>query len=762
MKPQTSYSDDSFSDDDVDIVAELRKREQTQTEMTQMAKAHQEQQQVNTQRQYTQREPGAVSKDELYLITGKVSVLEGQLEQLRREQQKRIDEIKRSYEEKLMEKDHTLEERTTVIKDQQEYIQQLKDKDEFLTIDENPTRSGMGNKRRRLERTLTEGELTTETTIAKPGSTNTNSIESSRLRSTSVAAEPSTPSVYVVNQTSWYEDERSIFTEAISSYVIPGTYKSTLDYLADITSKFNYNYLEFHLIKGETSFKSAILKFLIEFDDKHRIDNLISKFLSIIFNYIEECLDEGNNYLLPVPFFLSLINFSLNYKPKAISDSLIELATKKIVKILKNYSNILTSEIDYFSLPDSKEIMSYFTNDDMMDYSFIEKPMHLKILEVFCALFSMDILNSLGSLASFKMQTFKNSKVIYAFWTNLPSTLFFNFFQILTPPNFTNIAIEILLNSTFDNGNFAYTFKKDRDGQNINSNLLRLLVKSIDTISIRKQFDIHSLNYSIGNNYASKLIDLISPKLDNFSSGNKIESFCARAHSCETYASILNNSNRNYSKDEQLYLCYKLKLLDLFENLLVLNESINYELTKDDLFEKICNLMNKEQQLIFEQPRSVNIELRIDLISKCLLLIKYLINDLNISIPMPSLISKQLIICLLRIGANNMRDFSWNFVWKARKSGYRRPLFNAPLEVNMLDKFGFWQVLNGERGNDKELIEQRIDLETELNNGIEFNYSKEIIETSKEMLSDIFGQESDVFLASINYDLDEDIQMLES
>lgn len=678
------FSDDSFSDDDLDVAAEIQKS------------------QLNTQ---------SLS----YQFQGQIAVLENQLAELRRSQFKREDDITAKFKQELKLKDLEIQNKQKEIKERDTQIELWKDKDEFKAIDENLN----SLKRRKLN----DSQI-----MPTPP----------RFSSSSATVDielPSKDKIMVLNQTSWYEDERSAFTELISNYVIPGTEKPVLEYLSDITSKFDYEYCGFKMVREMDNFKSIILKFLIEFDDKHRLDLLISNFIKFIFNYISQCLIPENNCLLQVIFLLPLMNFSLNYRPKAISDELIQFITKEVTSILQLFPDIISSEINYLSTSDSENILDYIQSrdDDIMDYSFLEKPIHIKILEIFCSVYSINILETLAQLSSFRMENFVNCKASANFWTNVQPKLFYSLLQPLTTFQFTLNGLDILISSTFDNANFAYTYKKDRNGESINFRIITYLITSFDESLSKNKFNITGLNQSIGSNSFTKLIELISPLQGEKSS-------MPRTHPMEKFNQIIEEDS-SYD-DESINLEFKIKLITLFEILISMNESINFYEFQDDLFKKLSKLIDDEQTSIFKFPRSANIGKRVKIICKSILLIKFLINDLDYPLPMQSLMGKMFITSILRVSSNNMRDISLNFLKKVRGNGYDGRVFNSELEMNMLDKYGDLS---------KEF---KLELEMDLVNGIEFNYPVDIIDTCKDMLIDLIGeQDSDKLTSSINYDL---------
>lgn len=674
------FADDSFSDDDVDVALEIAKSQH-----------------------------GAQQQN--YQLEGQIAVLENQLAELRRSQFQKEDAIRDKYKEELRIKDHQLREKERELKERDTQIELWKDKDEFKAIDENLS----SLKRRKLN---DSHMIPTPPQLSSLGS---GDMEAPREK------------IMVLNQTAWYEDERSAFTESISSYVIPGTKRPVLEYLADVTSRFDYEYCGLSMTRDMDNFKATILRFLIEFDDKHRLDLLVGHFIQFVFDYIGKCMEGERASLLQVLFLLPLMNFSLVYRPKAISDELIQSITKQVTQILLTFPDIVCSEINYLSTSDGMDI---HTND--ADYSFLEKPVHVKIMEVFCCVYAMNIVETLAQLAAFRMENFANSRAGPLFWGALQPKLVYLLLQPLTTPQFVMCGLNILQSSTFDKANFAFTFKKDRNGEAINHRIVTCLMGLLDEPLSKNRFHLTGLNELNGPNHFTRIVELLAPLPGEQSSQ-------PRTHPLEKFQEAMGQYGGQGA--DRTTLEFKLRLLNVIETLMVMNEAVDFAEVYETLFKRLSREIAQEQRALFEHPRSGAIGLRIETVCKCILLVKYMITDQGFLPPLQTLHGRQFVLSILKVCSNNMRDMSLNFLRKVRASGYEGPVFNADLETAMLDKFG-------------DLTPDfKLELETELVNGIEFSYPADMIQTCKELVIELVGeQDSDKMLASINYDLDVDMQ----
>lgn len=710
------------------------------------------------------------NSDKIYQIKGENAILRGQIEKL---QIKQLEDKKRLNEEfnKL------LKDKAEIIKSLNETVSKIKSENEFLVSENKNLYQTTSRKRKMRSVDRNSNETGSQQLDTSTQNTSTLSDSTQKIASnlpTIDITNDNTPEIKVVvmNQATFFQDEKTLFIEAITNYVIPGMPQSTLHYLENISSSFSFSSNDFQIVANENSFKSAILKYLINFQDKNRIDNLLTKFISILMEYILTTFEfhDDKYQLLPVPFLLSLINFSLNYRPKAINESFIGKMTEHVLLLLKNFQDIFKPEFDYLSLPNSNYMMNYVTiqsnkNNELLDYSFIEKPMHVKILEVFTAIFSMDIFTTLGKISSFHVFTFENSKANSIFWKTIPQQNFINsFLSRKTPIHFVYCTIEILINSINDDDRFAFantrqkSITKPKLANEVTTQILEQVMQFLTSISPSQiHFNIYGLNRLIGSNNHSKLLEMVSIPSNELSS-------IPRTNSFDIYFNALKDDFKCYNKQEFYILNTKIKILDLFETfysfliMITLPLSCNLKLIKI-----LCQLIGEEQEMVIRNSRSSNNSLRIELISKCVKLIHHLISQENIVKinELPNLTLREMIIVLLKISSNSMKNESISFVNNLRKSmNYNGPLFNGIQEMKELDKFGiFNSILSIDKLNDKErkkLIENRIQIEIDLYNGIEFNYSDETIDLARDIVGmSVTGDEADRLHDSINYIKDE-------
>ena len=721
-------------------------------------------------------------KDDIYQMKGENAILRGQIEKIHKEQTEAQKRLKEDFDKMLRDKE-------SYIQALNESLSKMKSENEFL-VSENKNLYQTNSRKRKLRSVdsnstaLSQHETSTQNTSHMSASTqnttpamNEENNSRSEVERISEKKSHTDVKVVVVNQATFFQDEKTLFIEAVTNYVISGMPRPTLNYLENISSTFDYTSNDFQILANENSFKSAILRYLINFQDKNRIDYLLINFIEILLEYVIQTFELDESQLLPIPFLLSLINFALNYRPKAINEKFIGETTDKIVSMLWHFQGIFKPEFDYLSLPGSNHMMNFVTmqdkeNSGLMDYSFVEKTMHVKILEVFTAIFLMDLLSTLSKVASFHVFTFTNSSANSTFWKKVPQQNMVNsFLSRKTPIHFIYSTVEILLNSIHDDDRFAFgntrrnSITKPTTANEITIQILEQIMQFLTTISPSQiHFNVFGLNHLIGSNHHLELLEMVSIP------SNKLSSY-PQTHSFDQYEEILRTKFEYFQKQEHYILSTKMLIMDLFESfysaLIMITLPLN---TNSKLTRILCQMIGEEQEMIIRSPRSSNNNLRIDLISKSVKILHHLIaQESSVKInELSNLTLREMIIVLLRISSKSMKNESIDFVTKLRHANYNGVLFNGVQEKNELDKYGLWNsILSLTKLPPKEqkrVTENRIQIEIDLYNGIEFGYSDETIDLARDIVGMcVTGDEADRLHDSINYvnDEDEDYEMAE-
>lgn len=765
-----SSDDDSFDDsfDENDIDQAFRQVELTQKLKTQSISGPVQPKVTDNERfKSANKLQLSTDEDKIYEILGENAILKNQLAKLQQEQLSKQETLKNEYLKMVQEKEQSIEALN-------EHLLQVKSENEFL-VSENKSLNQTFNKKRKLRHVdVIEGDLPNQTVSSTQNTSYTNNTSISNISKSDNAIEEDhnntllnnfdpmlsseTTKVIVINQATFFQNEKTLFIETLTKYVIPGMKLPVLQYLESVTSSFDFFNNDFQICENESSFKSAILKYLINFQDRDRIDNLLSKFIRILLAYIKQSIIDDMSPL-PVPYLIALVNFSLNYKHLAINEVLIGDLTKEICALLSEFPDILKQEFEYLNLPQHNSI-SMDTHDEI-DFSFVEKPIHLKILYVFTAIFLSDVLLTLSKIASVHVFTKEGSACNALLWKNIPEKLLINsLLSRKTPIHFICNTVNILINSIIDEDRFAFenirmnSLNKEKDLPAKSCKLLEQVMTFLTTFSPAQiHFDIYGLNNMIGSNDHTQLLELVSPPK------GKLSSF-AKSNAFDVYESFLRDTPSRYSNKDEYILKTKLQILNLFE--VFYSSSIMLSLPYNMHIKLLCvlsELIGEEQEMIYRAPRSVNNGIKVELITRSIIIIHHLLEGESIVkvTNLPKLSYRELISNLMKITSNNMKNQSIEFISKLRtEQKYNYTAFIGEQEKKELDSFGLWNSIlsieNLSLEEQEKLRGNRAQIEIDLYNGIEFNYPDEVISIARDIFSKLVTEdESERIYKSINY-----------
>ncbi|GMG39393.1 unnamed protein product [Ambrosiozyma monospora] len=567
--------------------------------------------------------------------------------------------------------------------------------------------------------------------------------------------------VALMTQATLYQDEKNLFIEAISSHVIPGATSSTLQFLSNITSSFDYTCLDFRILANKDSFKSSIINYLIKFENRNRIDLLIHDFIKILLDFIERVFqnDDYQNDILAIPFLLSLVHFSLNYRPKAITVKLMVRCIETISSYLENYGDILRQESLYI---DFNQDFSEDNNQEDSDLLLDNKTTHVKIIEMFIVVNSMCILESIVSIASY-LNNFNNDYKTKV-WSKLPKSLLTSCLSTRTPIEFLINIVVMLTNSIEENKRFAFNNanKKPPNGP-LSIEIHSILEKLISLLNnadwnLNMALNVYGLNRTIGSNNNFKLLECLMPTT---------LSSLPIPKSSDTYRAISLSPElqpKNKLKHEFQIVTVQHKILQLFETYFTLNanKSIKPETLKNLVDALVYNL-GIQQDLILSSPRAPSITLRLSCIKLIVKLLHYLLSsessDYDISITtLNSFTLREMVVHLLRISADNIKSLSADFLTKMRltENHFVHPIFHDP------ERFGDCLPRYSSLKKKSENLNELVDIEVGASNGIEFNYDDETIDLARDVIAQcITGDEADALHYSINYDIPVEDSLME-
>lgn len=668
---------------------------------------------------------------EVLSLRGENAILRAQLEQMAKKNEDENDKLRQRYTGQL--KQHE-----SKIKTLEDTMSRFKEENEFLAS-ENKTLT-----RTRKKRKLDSSPLRSQSSRLADSSPKKTALETSDNQTTQID-EPT--KVAIVTQATIFQDEKMLFIESIASQSIAGLNSTTFECLSRISSSFSYQYKDFQVNTHGESIKTSIVNYLIGFENKNRIDLLLTDFIEILLKYVVECLEKDRTndcdgaVLLPIPYLLSLIRFSLDYRPKAISLDVIRSATLTISYIVGQFEEILKQDRYYLSIDEENE----GDKQKESDFPVSEKTMHVKILEVFTACYAMDILEVLSKVAVFSESYTGDDKSLQAFWKSVPQEIIGKSLSVRTPAIFVNNAIEILANSITEN---AFAFWHDpkctmKDCDSIFESLITLLDEGGPP---ELNISIYGLNRAVGSNTHTKLLEMLTP-----TSG---VSWQPVTHSSDVYKKIIDAGQRT---DPQLALKIQLKVLQMFE--LYLSYDRSGQISTDvlcHLVSAMVSMLGKQHEHIIRAPRSTTIRVRMDVVSTIVRLIHFLVSAegaLNVE-DLDAITLRELIVALVRISADSLKNISIEYLSKLRMiEGFKGHVFNEQFERDTLERFGLLDDVDS--NETREFRAERTQAEVTSSNGLEINYDDETIDMSRDVIGQcITVDEADALHYSINYDVD--------
>lgn len=688
-----SSSDSDFDDDDDELLQALIKgtlstsqTKQTQNPIsqtpnnqsvnhnTQQHNNHNNQTQHNPQhnpqhiQQHSQQHNTNTNNNsvqsQLYRADGEIAILRAQLDQLQHQRLQEASKLKEAHDSYK----RSNEEQVSALKFA---VQKLEDEKKFLN-----------------------NELKTSTKRRKV----------STQASVDIDIDLSTPKeqINIPPPTQKLQNDSSLYIDQLWNHCILGSKRTSLNYLTKVCIDFDYESGDFKIAR-RTPISSGIIEFLML--NKHlRLDQLIKRFCTHLVDAIDVLL--GKKSTVSIPFLLSLVHFSVSYRPAAIGTDVIQDLLVKFSRI----SNGLA-----FLLHDDQDIVNYH-----------DVPTQILIIEKFIFVSCLDIIEKLVSLSSLY-----DEKFIRSIWTNdilsvqllgrcLPENTerFKNLAQINLVYNF----VEMLFSSITEES-FAYNDTKISDS--IISSLLKIFL--ID-VPIKDDFMFYGLNRIMGNNVDFAKIDSTVPETKD-----TLNNFTVLIPRAIPYALLeQNQSNKQLSfgieTNHQFHvLNLRIKVACLLESYIITKQSVAF-LQQKEHFKSIIRIIGFEEAHIQQYPRHKHTNLRIQIISILIKVINYLTQDMR---DMSSLIYPEtmyeLYVVLLRIafGSDSLSVEAHKLLADIRSKGYSGTVFNGWCEVRARE-------LNHLTHNDQAIL---ADIESDYANGLEFPYEAETVELAREILN---------------------------
>lgn len=519
------------------------------------------------------------------------------------------------------------------------------------------------------------------------------------------------------------QNDVSLLTEFIWKLSINGSDRTIMEYLSKISIN-DTIIIDEYQIKGKVPLSSIILEYLILKKDL-RLDILLDKFSGILCSLINQLIDI--NLITSVPFLLALVHGILEFKPLAITQSVILNLTKVVMKIINVYKYQLNN--------DDQEFFNYNKNQQQL------------LLEKFLVICGMDILERLMILCSNKKQL--QEELFYKYGIeNLISQLLPRNSEALVGICQINVLYNIveILNSFYEPNNYEDEEQPEEDedededeekirSRNKNRKLSPMICQTLIKISlleipIKEDFQFYGLNRCIGNNNDFKKIDSLIPEIVNELGEPIITLPNPIQFEFRPNKSLIQDYPLKYNHEFH-YLQLRLTINGMIENYLI--NTLDTKILKDKETVKLTiRVINFEQQFITRSPRSKLIRLRIEIISSLIRILNYLFNyeksQLN-EVFNPTTLN-ELSIVLLKIAfisETSLNNMGNELISTLRHKGYKQGIFNECCESMAR------QLSNiNDQTDNKSIIAE---VESEYPNGLEFPYDSETVELAREILS---------------------------
>lgn len=640
-------------------------------------------------------------QSQLYRADGEIAILRAQLEQLQHQKVNEVSKLKEVHD--LYKRNN--EDQVSALKFA---VQKLEDEKKFLN-----------------------NELKTSTKRRKVHSTPTQSssgidIDLSTSASQTTQKENIPPINNVANATKLQNDS-SLYIDQLWNHCILGSKRTSLTYLNKVCIDFDFETNDFKVVR-RTPLSSGIIEFLM-LNKNLRLDQLIKRFCLHLVEVIDVLLKEKS--IVSIPFLLSLVHFSVSYRPAAIG-------TETIKSLLIKFSRISNGLA--FLLHNEQDIINYH-----------DVPDQIMIIEKFIFICCLDIIEKLVSLSSLS-----DDKFIRSIWTDeilsvellgrcLPENTerFKNSAQINLVYNFVEMLISSITEETF-----AYNDQAVSDSI-IFSSLLKIFLIEVP---IKDDFMFYGLNRIIGNNLDFAKIDSTIPqtkdKLNNFTilTPQPIPFELLKQNQTNKEISFELESNHEFH-----VLNLRIKVANLLESYIVTKQSVSF-LQQKEHFKSIIRIIGFEQVHIQQAPRSKHVNLRIQIISILIKVVNYLTQEMR---EMSSLIYPEtmyeLYVVLLRIafGSDSLSVEAHRLLVEVRNKRFiNDTIFNGWCEHRARE-------LNHLTHNDLQ-GKLLADIESDYANGLEFPYESDTVELAREILNVfVTHEEADNLYFNMNHQEDD-------
>ncbi|GEQ71668.1 hypothetical protein JCM33374_g5354 [Metschnikowia sp. JCM 33374] len=685
-------SDSGFEDDDDDLLLQLV--EATQKPPTSIIP----------------NEPSHPNfQSQLFRAQGEISILRAQLESLQNARSEEISKL--SAEAKAIQA--SAQEHVTALK---QTVDKLEDEKKFLG---NEIRSLSSVKRRKVNENGMSQAVTVTTDrdtggLLKSGNGSLQSPPHDNLRGSD--QDDSIPKAHLITQHSriQLEDDWSQFCHHLWHYTINGSDRTSMEFLSKICTESTLDNTINITIPANIPFSVCIWNTLL--NHKYlRLDMFVNQICKSILSVINELLrlheHKEPGVLVSVPFLISIVHASINFKSSAISESLVKELVGGFCKISQKFAFVL-----YLNDEEDEAFSGHNT-----------VPHQQRLMENFILVSAFDVLESAAVICTQFGEGFSQE-----LWNS--GILDINLMQQILPENTERFVASVQINLV---SNFVEILSASiSEDQFCSSNvaLNRSIVKSllkvfIIDIRIKEDFMFYGLNRVLGNNTDFHKISQAVP--------SEPERFFNKSLISMPYPIKLNEQ----SAKEKFHVAFQhdCHLLTLRVRIVMLLESIVVSgkmelLNSKENIKSIVRIIGYEQNHLLHQPRYELIHMRITIIGVFVRILFYIIEgqkNINTLIYPETLYEIFVVLMKIAFASDSLSFEAHELMSEIRARGITDiGIFNKSCEFRSREMAHF----DLYDSNPKKYADLA-GIEGEFANGLEFPYESDTVEIAREILS---------------------------
>ena len=662
--------------------------------------------------QFLQQPIGNDIQSRLFQADGEIATLKAQLILLQNTKRDELNSLRQSYDALKKSK----EEEASALK---EAVLKLEDDRKFL---KNELVTTTALKRRKIDNGNSQQQK---------GPNSSTDVDQLVFEASAESDSTSIPS-QTIQRVIRVQHETSALIDQIWKYCIPGSNRSSIEYLSKICIDFDIETLYGYKLDKMTAVSSFISNVLMTLKTS-RLDELIERVSFLLLDVIEQAV--AGKQRLSVPFLLSLIYCIISFRPAAVTKPV-------IIKLVQQCSQLSLGYM--FLLNPNLEEEADFDN-------YHDVPDQVIAIERFILICCLDLIEKLTTIGSgydmqFIRQIWNDQSVLPKSLVSSCLPLNGERFKSVAQVNLVFNVVEMLTASITEE---TFGFNQPASDVNIIQSLMKILLLDIP---IKDGFKFYGLNRFIGNNCDLNMIDLMVPvKHDNLN--NYLVAIPLPVY--KDLESALNPRDLQHNHEAHL-LNLKIKVCELFQSIIITKQTIDFLMDKEH-FKSFVRIIHLEQTYMANDPRSSVIHSRVHLIGQIVKIMNYLTQDLHeASDLIYSETMYEMFVALLRIafGADSLSLDAHKLLLKIRSQGhYDITVFNKACELRARQLNHLTTDDYSSKGGGKLLA----NVESDYANGLEFPYESETVELSREILNRFVNhEEADNLYFNMNFETQDD------